>query len=229
MDTSGIFNRISGSYDALNHLFSLNIDKLWRKQAVCCLCDSVQIRDDLRVLDEACGTGDLTIELADRGFHVTGIDISDGMLAVARKKVLKCNPLPQLIKADAAKLPFAGDYFNAVTIAYGIRNYDDRGAALMEINRVLLPGGKLIILEFAKPLNPFIRGCYNLYFNNMLPFMAKIFTGGKEKGAYKYFIQSVEKFPKFGMFCKEIEAAGFKNVKFKKQTFGISVLYFAEK
>ncbi|MCI1720634.1 MAG: bifunctional demethylmenaquinone methyltransferase/2-methoxy-6-polyprenyl-1,4-benzoquinol methylase UbiE [Bacteroidales bacterium] len=227
MDTSGIFNRISGSYDALNHLFSLNIDKRWRKQAVNYLCGGM--KEGARILDEACGTGDLTIALADKGFHVTGIDISQGMLAVAKKKVVKCNPLPHLMLADAAKLPFAGGYFDAVTIAYGIRNYDDRATALKEIWRVLLSGGKLVILEFAKPTNPFIRGCYNLYFNNVLPFMAKIFTGGKEKGAYKYFIQSVEKFPKFEMFCKEIEAAGFKEVKFTKQTFGISVLYTAVK
>ncbi|HNY06338.1 MAG TPA: bifunctional demethylmenaquinone methyltransferase/2-methoxy-6-polyprenyl-1,4-benzoquinol methylase UbiE [Candidatus Egerieousia sp.] len=227
MDTSGIFNRISGSYDALNHLFSLNIDKRWRKQAVEYLCGVM--KEDARILDEACGTGDLTIALTNKGFNVTGIDISQGMLAVAKKKVVKCSPLPHLMLADAAKLPFAGDYFNAVTIAYGIRNYDDRATALKEIYRVLLSGGKLVILEFAKPVNPFLRGCYNLYFNNVLPFMARVFTGGKEKGAYKYFIQSVEKFPKFEKFCDEIRAAGFKEVRFKKQTFGISVLYTAEK
>src|SRR5574344_2080719 len=226
MDTSGIFNRISGSYDALNHLFSLNIDKRWRKQAVNYLCGGM--KEDSRILDEACGTGDLTIALADKGFHVTGIVISQGMLTVAKKKVVKCNTLQHLMLEDATKLQFAGGYFDAVTIAYGIRNYDDRATALKEIWRVLLSGGKLVILEFAKPTNPFIRGCYNLYFNNVLPFMAKIFTGGKEKGAYKYFIQSVEKFPKFEMFCKEIEAAGFKEVKFTKQTFGISVLYIRQ-
>lgn len=244
----------------LNHLFSLNIDKLWRSQAVNAVADSFACMKSLqcggpssqsseyKVLDEACGTADLSIALAMRGYNVTGVDISQGMLDVGLKKI-NCRfvklsgkklsekkkksavefRMPNLQLADAKSLSFKDACFDAVTCAYGVRNFDDRAAAIREMLRVLAPGGALVVLEFAKPKNKFLRCCYNFYFNNFIPFFAWIFTLGKEGGAYSYFIRSVEKFPKFEAFCDELSSAGFENVVYKTQTFGISVLYKATK
>lgn len=238
MDTSGIFNRISGSYNALNHIFSLGIDKLWRREAVGYLKDNLP--QGARVLDEACGTGDLTLLEAKNGFNVTGIDISVNMLEIAKKRVgrfymsnrcrrTRSAHIPELMLGDAAKLPFQDDSFDAVSIAYGIRNFNDRAAALSEIKRILKPGGHLMILEFAEPKNRLLRFCYRIYFRHLVVFLAKLLTLGKEHGAFSYFVQSVDKFPKFERFCNEIAGAGLSDVRFKSQSGGISVLYTARK
>ncbi len=238
MDTSGIFNRISGSYNALNHIFSFGIDRLWRREAVAFL--KKNLHPGASILDEACGTGDLTLAEAKNGFDVTGIDISVNMLEIAKKRVGRlyrskfCSgkrsaKVPELMSGDAARLSFSDNSFDAVTIAYGIRNFDDRPAALGEILRVLRPGGLLLVLEFAEPTSPLLRFCYRLYFRHIVVFLAKLFTLGKERGAYSYFVQSVDKFPKFERFAGEIESAGFADVAYRKQSGGISVMYTAKK
>lgn len=238
MDTSGIFNRISGSYNALNHIFSFGIDRLWRREAVSFL--KRNLHAGAEILDEACGTGDLTLAEAKSGFEVTGIDISVNMLEIARKRAVRLHKpgcctkrravrIPELMTGDAAMLPFSDNSFDAVTIAYGIRNFDDRPAALEEIMRVLRPGGVLLILEFAEPTNALLRFCYRLYFRHIVVFLAKLLTLGKERGAFSYFVQSVDKFPKFEKFVGEIESAGFADADFRKQSGGISVMYTARK
>ena len=244
MDTSPIFNKISSEYDRFNHLFSMNIDKKWRKScAKEAYTFAKQISDsgdiplsDVKVLDLACGTADLSIMLAKKGLSVVGADISEGMLEVGRKKIdklwqanLSKYPKPELIKADAASLPFGDSSIDAVTVGYGIRNFNNREQSLKEIMRVLKPNGLLLILEFGEPRNAFVRVFYKPYFKYLLPRMASVLTAGKDYGAYKYFIDSVEKFPKFEKFCKELALSGFCHPAYTNQTGGISVLYRASK
>ena len=244
MDTAPIFNDISGNYDRFNHLFSMNIDKSWRKSCARC---AFRIASDLavsrgvevsaiKVLDLACGTGDLSIALAKKGLNVIGADISEGMLEVGKKKIealwkkkMTRYPKPELRKGDGASLPFEDGSIDIVTIGYGIRNFDDRPSSLREIMRVLSPGGALLILEFGQPRNAFMSFFYKPYFKYVIPGMASALTKGKDKAAYTYFINSVEKFPKFEMFCRELSQAGFADTGFKSQTGGISVLYRAFK
>ena len=244
MDTAPIFNKISDKYDRFNHLFSLNIDKKWRRQ--CAKAAFLQASrmaslsgrqvSDIKALDLACGTGDLSIELAKRGLNVTGADISEGMLEVGRRKIDRLwqgknskYPKPVLEKGDGADLPFGDASVDIVTIGYGIRNFNDRPTSLSQILRVLSPGGVLLILEFGQPRNRFVRAAYKPYFRYMIPGMASALTKGKDKAEYKYFIKSVENFPKFEKFCNELSQAGFRQAEFKSQTFGISVLYKAFK
>lgn len=229
MNTTPIFDRISKKYDFLNHLFSLNIDKIWRRQGVQFVDKELNLSNGPYILDLACGTGDLSLALLKKGAKVEGIDLSDGMLNVAEKKCAKFSDRITFKIADASDLPYPSSTFDCVTIAYGIRNFDDRGTALNQIFRTIRPGGLLMILEFASPTNKIIKAIYTLYFKYILPFLAKLFTLGKEKGAYRYFVNSVEKFPKFEKFCSEIQNAGFVDVNFKKQSFGISVLYSGRK
>ena len=244
MDTAPIFNDISGNYDRFNHLFSLNIDKSWRKS---CARAASRIASDLavsrgvevsaiKVLDLACGTGDLSIALAKKRLRVVGADISEGMLEVGKRKIealwqkkMSQYPKPSLQKGDGAALAFADGSVDIVTIGYGIRNFDDRPSSLREIMRVLSPGGALLILEFGQPRNAFMRMLYKPYFKYAIPGMASVMTKGKDKAAYTYFISSVEKFPKFEKFCGELSESGFMDVGFKSQTGGISVLYRAFK
>lgn len=226
-----MFNGIAPHYDKLNHILSLNIDKYWRKVMVKFIKQEYKAGGMPKVLDLACGTGDSSIALCKQGMNVTGADIAQKMLDIAILKNDKINkrysPLPDYILASAEDLPFENEKFDATTISFGIRNFNNRDKCLQEILRVIKPGGVLAILEFAKPQNSIIRFFYNLYFNNLLPFIGKIVS--KDKAAYKYLSDSVEAFPKFDSFCKEVEQAGFKEVKYKKLTFGICVLYTGKK
>ena len=239
MDTSGIFNKISGNYGQFNHLFSMNIDKRWRRMAARTavrLLKGNNAPQPAKVLDLACGTGDLSFPMAKRGMEVIGVDLSEGMLEVGRhrmehkwKKEMAGYIKPVLMKGDGAHLNFADETFDLVTIGYGIRNFDDRPASLSEIKRVLKPSGILLILEFGEPRNAFIRWFYKPYFKYVIPSMASALTLGKEGSAYRYFIKSVENFPKFERFCEELTNAGFKQASYRSQSGGISVLYTAFK
>lgn len=221
----GMFNNIANGYDFLNHLLSFNIDKKWRKRMTKFL-SNYAIQNNisrLNVLDIACGTGDSSIELDKNGMHVTGIDIADKMLEKAKEK----RPDIDFILGSAEKLPFEDNSFDAVTISFGIRNFDNRDKCIKEIYRVIKKGGVICILEFAKPQNMFIRAGYNLYFNNILPFIGGIVS--KDKNAYKYLAESVNQFPKYKLFLEELSEGGFKNTRYTKYTFGIAVLYVAKK
>ena len=228
---SSMFNGIAPHYDKLNHILSLNVDKYWRGVMVKFLKQEYNGGGTPRVLDLACGTGDSSIALCKKGMNVTGADIAQKMLDIAIAKNDKINskysPLPDYILASAEDLPFEDSKFDATTISFGIRNFNNRPLCLKEIYRVIKPGGVLAILEFAKPKNAVIRFIYNLYFNNILPFIGRVVS--KDKEAYKYLSDSVEAFPKYNAFCTEIKEAGFKDVKYKKLTFGICVLYTGKK
>lgn len=234
MDTTKIFNTIAANYNLYNHLFSFNFDKFWRRELIDLLKEDFSGAPSfsgVNILDIACGTGDLTLAEAKAGFRVTGVDISDGMLQIARKRLEKreFDITPKILKEDATSLSIESKSFEAVTIGYGIRNFNNREASLNEILRVLKPGGRLYILEFGEPTNKMMKFFYHIYFREFMPLSVRLLSRGKEWAAYRYFVQSVKNFPKFEEFCLQIEAAGFKNVSFKRQTGGISVLYIAEK
>ncbi|MEN6569588.1 MAG: bifunctional demethylmenaquinone methyltransferase/2-methoxy-6-polyprenyl-1,4-benzoquinol methylase UbiE [Rikenellaceae bacterium] len=225
---SSMFNSISGKYDFLNHLLSFGIDKTWRNKLVRRLKN---IPSRSKVLDIGCGTGDLTIALYKAGFETVGLDIADKMLKIAQKKSSCLNkkdiPNPQFFEGNAENLPFGDFVFDAVTISFGIRNFDDREKALKEIFRVLKKNGKLAILEFSEPKNRLWRNLYKIYFTGLLPFIGRLIS--KDTEAYKYLPDSVRDFPQYEDFCNEISMTGFSNIIYKPLTGGIATLYIADK
>jgi demethylmenaquinone methyltransferase/2-methoxy-6-polyprenyl-1,4-benzoquinol methylase len=215
-----MFGSIAPWYDFLNHAFSLNIDTLWRRYTV-----SVALQqDDRRVLDVACGTGDLAIELrrkiASDG-EVVGVDFCRPMLERAVRK----NDLP-FLQGDGLRLPFPTGSFDLVTIGFGLRNMENLDAGLREMGRVLRPGGRIAVLEFTTPVNPIIRFGYLLYFKHVLPLVGDLLS---RSSAYRYLSKSVLEWPSPKELSKRIRKAGFTSVKFSMLTFGIAVLHIAER
>ena len=282
-----MFDSIAGDYDSLNHILSLDVDKIWRKKALKQIVDAPA---PARVLDLACGTGDFSIAIAkalsrshkrvgtpieahakasvkapvkapveapveapakapveaqvtSTGFvtgdsgrsdlmtkgHVTGVDLSEGMLAVMREKVAKAG-LTEMIsieEGDGENLRFPDNTFDRVTIAFGIRNFEDRPKGLREMLRVLKPGGRLVILELSRPENKIIRWFYDLYFLHILPKIGGKVSG--DKAAYAYLPASVAAFPGKKAFMATMREAGFRAVTHKAFTLGICRMYTGEK
>ncbi len=218
-----LFDSISNRYDRFNHTASMGIDRCWRRRAVRSLPDC-QL-----VLDVAAGTADLCIETIRRGKSqkVIGVDISEGMLDVAREKVRRkgMSDKIELLVADCAHLPFEDNTFDAVTCGYGVRNFAELDRSLTEIFRVLKSGGQLRILEFTYPTNKLVRFFYDFYFTRIVPRIGKKLTDNGE--AYIYFMNSVKRFAKGRDFIAILEKNGFSDTSFKSQTFGISTLYKA--
>jgi len=223
---AGMFDRIAGKYDFLNHLLSMGIDKGWRKKAINTL-RSIRPR---RILDVATGTGDLAIAaMSLQPEHITGVDISEGMMEIGRKKIAERN-LSEKINlqyGDSEALPFENDYFDAITCAYGVRNFEHLEKGLQDMNRVLRKGGRVAILEFSKPKRFPIKQLYQLYFRFILPTLGK--TVSKDATAYTYLPESVAVFPEGDRFCEILKNSGFKNVAARPLTFGITTLYTGEK
>lgn len=274
-----MFDSIAGDYDSLNHILSLDVDKIWRKKALKQIVDAPA---PAQVLDLACGTGDFSIAIAkalsrshkrvgtpieahakasvkapveapakvpveaqvtSTGFvtgdsgrpdlmtkgHVTGVDLSEGMLAVMREKVAKAG-LTEMIsieEGDGENLRFPDNTFDRVTIAFGIRNFEDRPKGLREMLRVLKPGGRLVILELSRPENKIIRWFYDLYFLHILPKIGGKVSG--DKAAYAYLPASVAAFPGKKAFMATMREAGFRTVTHKAFTLGICRMYTGEK
>ncbi len=272
-----MFDSIAGDYDALNHILSLDIDKIWRRKALKQIVDAPA---PVQVLDLACGTGDFSIAIAKalsrslslskrhfrgiRSFrqaqrptcavtepvevtgasvvgepcrttssategHVTGVDLSEGMLAVMREKVEKAG-LTEMIsieEGDGENLRFPDNTFDRVTIAFGIRNFENRPKGLKEMLRVLKPGGRLVILELSRPENKVIRWFYDLYFLHILPKIGGKVSG--DKAAYAYLPASVAAFPGKKEFTATMREAGFRTVTHKAFTLGICRMYTGEK
>lgn len=222
-----LFDKIAPDYDKLNHILSLNIDKGWRKKAVCELADEDR---PLKVLDVACGTADFTIEIARKvaeGSEVTGIDISEGMMAVGREKIQKAGVAAALSVADCEALPYEADTFDRISVGFGVRNFEHLELGLSEMFRVLAPGGKLVILELSIPSNAFIRWCYKLYFLKVLPAIGGLVSGNR--GAYEYLPASVLRFPTPDKFIGMLKGAGFATVSHTPLTFGICRMYVGKK
>lgn len=224
-----LFDSIAGDYDRLNHLLSLGIDRTWRHRALKRITDG---DDEKRILDIACGTGDFSIEIAKHsspGTSVTGLDLSEGMLKVMRQKVHKAG-LEDRIAAEqgnSERMRFDDGTFDRVTIAFGIRNFQDREKALKEILRVLKEGGRLVILELSVPSNTVFRWFYCLYFTKILPLIGGWISG--DKAAYRYLPASVLKFPGKEEWMEIMRNCGFSNVAHKAFTFGICRMYTGEK
>jgi len=220
-----MFSGIAGRYDLLNHLLSLNIDKRWRK----IVADEMRIileRPGAVVLDVACGTGDLTLELR-RGAKaaVIGTDFCRPMLAVAQQK--ESDLSVPYVEADALRLPFSDATFDALTIAFGLRNLADVRGGLSELLRVLKPGGGMFVLEFSDPVVPGFKQLFNLYFSRILPFIGGLVSGSR--GAYEYLPDSVSKFPGQLELAAMMESVGFANIAFRNLTGGIAALHSGSK
>lgn len=213
------FNKIAGSYDRLNHLMTLGMDKRWRKRAAKQLSAS---RFQYSVLDVACGTGDMAISLAKQGCSVTGIDLSEEMLAIARRKTAEANF--QLANAEA--LPFDDASFDAVTSAFGIRNFVHLDKGLAEMARVLKSGGRMVILEMSTPDSSLVRPFYNLYTRRIIPWLGSRIAGNRE--AYTYLPNSIERFPKGEAMLQKLEAVGLRAEQ-RKFFFGVCRMYCGRK
>lgn len=222
-----MFDSIAPTYDILNHLLSLDIDKSWRRKAVAeIMTDSPQM-----VIDLACGTGDFAIALAKSGVpHVKGFDISEEMLKIGREKVAKIPLYDQTLTlelGDSEDLPLADNSADAVSVAFGIRNFEHKEKGLEEMYRILRSGGKLCVLELSIPDNNIIRSLYKIYFLHILPFFGGLISGNRE--AYRYLPISVINFPKPPIFLQMMKNAGFTNTKSLSFTFGLCQLYIGRK
>lgn len=218
-----MFNNISGTYDFLNHFLSLGIDILWRKKAI----KELKAIKPRVMLDVATGTGDFAFEAINilKPEKIIGVDISEGMLDVARKKINERNlqHIFSVQMGDSERLNFPDDHFDAITVAFGVRNYQDLEKGLADMYRVLKPEGKIVILEFSKPRTFPIKQGYNFYSQQVLPFFGKVFS--KDSRAYTYLPESVAAFPDGDDFIKLMYKVGFKKSKDIRLTFGISAIY----
>lgn len=218
-----MFAGIAGRYDLLNHVLSLNIDKSWRRIVAAELGDILAC-DDAVVLDVACGTGDLSIELAkDAQAQVIATDFCRPMLDIADDKIQASGLCIPLIEGDALELPFETDQFDAVTIAFGLRNLANVSGGLKEMYRILKPGGRLAVLEFSVPIIPGFGRLFNFYFSHILPRIGGAVSGSR--GAYEYLPDSVSKFPDQKNLAALMTETGFENVKYKNLTGGIAALH----
>lgn len=221
-----MFNNISKKYDFLNHFLSLGIDILWRKKAI----KMLQKSQPKKILDIATGTGDFAIEaLKLNPEKVTGIDISEGMLNVGKQKI-RDKDLQDIIElklGDSENLEFNDNTFDAYTVGFGVRNFENLEKGLTEMLRVLKPEGTSIILEFSKPTAFPIKQIYNFYFNSMLPAIGKLVS--KDNSAYTYLPESVDAFPDGEKFTKILTEIGYKNITEIRLMFGIASIYKANK
>lgn len=211
-----MFDAISPSYDALNRALSLTIDTRWRKLAA---------RECPRgglILDLCCGTGDLAMAVAQQtGSRVIGVDFSYQMLRLGRQKgVARC------VQADGLRMPFPDATFDACSVAFGVRNLSDPRAGLTEILRVLKPGGRLVILEFSLPRTPILRSIYRFYLANVVPMIGNAFSRSR---AYRYLADTVAEWHSPDSFRKLLSAAGFRDVRARPLTFGVSCVFTAVK
>jgi len=221
-----MFNNIAHKYDFLNHFLSMGIDKLWRRKAI----KMLQQETPENVLDIATGTGDFAIEAKKlKPQKIVGIDISTGMLEVGKRKIqkLKLENLISLEEGDSENLRFEDAHFQAITVGFGVRNFENLQAGLREMHRVLTPVGVAVVLEFSKPRNFPIKQIYNFYFFRILPFFGRLFS--KDSSAYTYLPESVQAFPDGDVFLNELKKAGFSQTKQIPLTFGIASIYWAKK
>ena len=215
------FDTIAANYDRMNRLMTMGMDKCWRKRAVQGLHG--------KVLDVACGTGDMSVLLAKQGCTVTGVDISEEMLNIARRKwyagvspAASASGSLAYQVADAEHLPFDEATFDAVTCAFGVRNFVHLERGLREMVRVLRPGGRMLILEMSTPDNPLVRPFYNIYTRKVIPMLGARLAGNRE--AYTYLPESIERFPKGKVMLRILENVGLK-AKQKKLFFGVCRIY----
>jgi len=222
-----MFDNIAPTYDTLNHRLSWNIDKLWRKKAL----NRLKAYKPQSILDIATGTGDFAIQAAQilKPTKVTGTDISEGMMNVGRQKVntLKLDNVISFAKEDCMALSFEGNTFDAVTAAFGIRNFQNLDQGLREMCRVLKPGGHLCIVELTSPVSFPMKQLFKIYSHTVLPVYGRLISG--DSMAYSYLTATIEAFPQGERMVEILKAAGFAEASFKRMTLGICTLYLATK
>jgi demethylmenaquinone methyltransferase / 2-methoxy-6-polyprenyl-1,4-benzoquinol methylase len=224
---AGMFDDIAFRYDFLNRFLSAGIDVSWRKKAIRQLAAS----RPKTLLDVATGTADMAIMASGmlKLEKITGIDISEGMLQIGRGKIKKLglqNSI-ELLNGDSETINFKSDSFDAVTVAFGVRNFENLEKGLAEIKRVLKPGGKLVVLEFSKPKKPVVKGIYNLYMKYICPGLGKLFS--KNRNAYQYLDESIKQFPEGKDFTVILDSLGYRNTYSKPLSLGICSIYCGEK
>jgi len=224
---SKMFNKIAPYYDFLNRLLSLGIDTIWRKKAI------LQLKDEQPklILDVATGTADVAIETSKRlsPEKIIGIDISTEMLEIGRKKIKKrgLDTIIELQEGDSENLPFEDNTFDAITVAFGVRNYENLEKGLSEMRRVLKDNGKLVVLEFSKPTIFPIKQMFNLYFKYILPLIGRLTS--KDPRAYSYLYESVQAFPDGDDFVNILSKTGYKSNQCIPLTLGICSIYSGQK
>jgi demethylmenaquinone methyltransferase/2-methoxy-6-polyprenyl-1,4-benzoquinol methylase len=218
-----MFNNISKTYDFLNHFMSLGIDIIWRKIAI----NELKASKPKRILDVATGTGDFAFEALSilKPEKIVGVDISAGMLEVAKQKIdkRKLSDKFEVRLGDSEKLPFNDNEFEAITVAYGVRNFENLETGLADMLRVLKPGGKVVVLEFSKPRVFPVKQLYNFYFHYITPGIGKLFS--KDARAYSYLPESVAAFPDGKDFVALMNKVGYKQTKNRPLAFGICSIY----
>jgi demethylmenaquinone methyltransferase / 2-methoxy-6-polyprenyl-1,4-benzoquinol methylase len=217
-----MFDNIAPRYDFLNHFLSFGIDKIWRRKAIRLLMK----HSPSNILDVATGTGDFAIESLKTGAQkVIGVDISEEMLVVGRAKIKTLGVDHRIIlqKGDSEELEFSDDSFDAVTIAFGVRNFENLSKGIDELFRVLKPGAIICVLEFSKPKYFPIKQMFGFYSFYILPFFGQLFS--KDKSAYRYLPESVEQFPDGEDFLKVLKQSGFTQTREYRQTFGVATIY----
>lgn len=219
-----VFHSVAGKYDLMNDLMSMGIHRLWKRFTI----ELSGVRPGHRVLDIAGGTGDLTMKFSDlvgREGQVVLADINASMLQVGRGRLIDRGYVGNIdyVQADAEHLPFPDNYFNAVSIAFGLRNVTDKDQALRDMARVLKPGGKLLILEFSKPTNPLLNKAYDFYSFNALPLMGQLIAG--DSGSYKYLAESIRMHPDQDTLKGMMENAGLVNCRYYNMTGGVVALH----
>jgi demethylmenaquinone methyltransferase/2-methoxy-6-polyprenyl-1,4-benzoquinol methylase len=218
-----MFATIAARYDLLNHLLSGNIDKRWRRSVAKSLNVTLS-QGDARILDVACGTGDLSLTLFESGeAQIVGLDFCRPMLDIAQSKATKSGFAVPFVEGDALDLPFRDSSFEAATIAFGLRNLASVEAGFRELLRVLKPGGRVAVLEFSKPVVPLLRLLFRVYFTKLLPLFGGLISGSKS--AYQYLPESVSRFPDQSELASIMKEAGFVEVGFKNLTGGIAALH----
>ncbi len=222
-----MFDKIAFRYDFLNRFLSGGIDVTWRKKAI---RELVEI-EPKQILDVATGTADVAIMMQKylQPEKITGIDISEGMLELGRKKIAKAllNGKIDLLQGDSETINFPDNSFDAVTVAFGVRNFENLRKGLSEMLRVLRPGGKLVVLEFSKPTTTGFKSLYKFYMNIIAPGMGKIIS--KNRDAYQYLNDSVQAFPQGQEFINILNEEGYVGTYFKKLTLGICTIYCGKK
>lgn len=220
-----MFDNISPKYDLLNRLLSMGIDQGWRRKVVRAIAQEPVDR----LLDVATGTADLAIMATRAATHVTGADISAGMLAQGKVKVEKAGLANriELVQADAADMPFPDGSFDAATVAFGARNFQDLQLGILGMARVLRPGGRLFVLEFSRPQHAPFKQLFHFYFHRILPLIGRLVS--KDHAAYTYLPESVDAFPQGAAFEDVLRSCGLQEVRSRRLTFGVATLYSARK